>query len=65
MPSNYPPGVTGTEWQIVGPDDDALWEEACEKHGHKCRFLRDKDNDPWCDIPTMEVCPYLEPEGSE
>ena len=32
MLSNYPPGVTGNEWQISGPD----WEHECKQECPTC-----------------------------
>lgn len=32
MSSNYPPGVTGAELQIAGPDSDDQFEDAREIH---------------------------------
>jgi hypothetical protein len=32
MSSNYPPGVTGHEYQIAGPDSDSTFYDAREIH---------------------------------
>lgn len=33
MSSNYPPGVTGNEYEIAGPDYEKDIEELCPKCG--------------------------------
>ena len=29
--SNYPPGVSGREWQITGEDPDERWCKVCQE----------------------------------
>lgn len=52
MTSNYPPGVTGREWQITGEDPDE-WppEHECYTHdGFTCHIC----SEPVVDIPEPE-----------
>lgn len=46
--SNYPPGVTGNEYQIAGPDS----EGDCQRDCRRCAFIAAENG--WFDNTSME-----------
>lgn len=45
--SNYPPGVTGNEYQIAGPDRDWTDERDCEACGETCEHYCEVFDGEW------------------
>jgi ssDNA-binding Zn-finger/Zn-ribbon topoisomerase 1 len=64
--SNYPPGVTGNEYAIGGPQYEREINEECEECGHVGLTLEGH-----YEFGERTICPecnnieYLEPEGPD
>jgi len=66
--SNYPPGVSGNEYEISGPD----WEQETTRYCDLCRQERDvtvygHQRQAWwtcpvCDMDWDEDEPYIDPD---
>jgi len=52
--SNYPPGVTGREYQIAGPDHDYEEDRTCEKCGERCEHYVEQYEG--CEWATCTEC---------
>jgi len=52
--SNYPPGVTGREWEIAGPDSEVEEERVCPACSYPENWVEIDDFEP----PTVEGWHY-------
>ncbi len=64
--SNYPPGVTGFEFEISGPDLEHDTEVICPICNDYFAIIGHRDRGRWIECQCMHVINYLEdvPDGT-